>query len=225
MLKALVEEHVAETKSPLGARLLNDWDREVEKFWQVVPKEMLSRLPQPLVDRQRQARDLSRGSALEWRIRARHDASLIARRVHGCSSPLNIVLFGLSWPMIKIGLEAGVAALVRGGRATLSATTAFALLAALGRLPGRTRADWPIVLSVGAPAARLLLRLRQSRHAEPAGRPLERAGLHRDRSGSCRSRCWSARRSAGAPSPASLLGVAGIVVLADPPRFDWTTRP
>jgi glutamate synthase (NADPH/NADH) large chain len=28
--------------------LLNDWDREVEKFWQVVPKEMLQRLPQPL---------------------------------------------------------------------------------------------------------------------------------------------------------------------------------
>ena len=39
---------MAETKSPLGARLLNDWDREVETFWQVVPKEMLSRLPQPL---------------------------------------------------------------------------------------------------------------------------------------------------------------------------------
>ena len=37
-----------ETKSPLGARLLNDWDREVEHFWQVVPKEMLTRLPQPL---------------------------------------------------------------------------------------------------------------------------------------------------------------------------------
>jgi len=48
VLKVLVEEHVAETKSPLGARLLNDWDREVERFWQVVPKEMLSRLPQPL---------------------------------------------------------------------------------------------------------------------------------------------------------------------------------
>src|SRR5262249_16060538 len=30
-LKALVEEHVRETRSPLGARLLNDWDREVEK--------------------------------------------------------------------------------------------------------------------------------------------------------------------------------------------------
>ena len=47
-LKARLQEHVAETKSPLGARLLNDWDREVERFWQVVPKEMLSRLPQPL---------------------------------------------------------------------------------------------------------------------------------------------------------------------------------
>ena len=48
VLKALVEEHVRATKSPLGARLLNDWNREVERFWQVVPKEMLSRLPQPL---------------------------------------------------------------------------------------------------------------------------------------------------------------------------------
>ena len=38
----------AETRSPLGARLLNDWNREVELFWQVVPKEMLSRLPVPL---------------------------------------------------------------------------------------------------------------------------------------------------------------------------------
>ena len=42
ILKAMIEEHVAETKSPLGARLLNDWDREVEKFWQVVPKPLTS---------------------------------------------------------------------------------------------------------------------------------------------------------------------------------------
>ena len=48
VLKALVAEHVAETKSPLGARLLNDWNRQLEHFWQVVPKEMLTRLPQPL---------------------------------------------------------------------------------------------------------------------------------------------------------------------------------
>ncbi|MCC7047683.1 MAG: glutamate synthase large subunit, partial [Alphaproteobacteria bacterium] len=48
VLKALVQEHVAETGSRYAARLLNDWDREVGKFWQVVPKEMLSRLAQPL---------------------------------------------------------------------------------------------------------------------------------------------------------------------------------
>ena len=48
ILKSMIEEHVAETKSPLGARLLNDWAREAEKFWQIVPKEMLTRLPQPL---------------------------------------------------------------------------------------------------------------------------------------------------------------------------------
>ena len=52
ILKAMIEEHVAETKSPLGARLLNDWAREAEKFWQVVPKEMLTRLPQPLSSRE-----------------------------------------------------------------------------------------------------------------------------------------------------------------------------
>ena len=46
--RTLIEEHVAETKSPLGARLLNDWTRERAKFWQVVPKEMLARLPHPL---------------------------------------------------------------------------------------------------------------------------------------------------------------------------------
>ena len=33
-----------------AARLLHDWDRELERFWQVVPKEMLSRLPVPLSD-------------------------------------------------------------------------------------------------------------------------------------------------------------------------------
>jgi glutamate synthase (NADPH/NADH) large chain len=48
LARSLIEEHVRETRSPLAARLLNDWDREVERFWQVVPKEMLTRLPVPL---------------------------------------------------------------------------------------------------------------------------------------------------------------------------------
>jgi glutamate synthase (NADPH/NADH) large chain len=47
-VRGLVEEHVAETQSRFAERLLVDWGREVQHFWQVVPKEMLARLPQPL---------------------------------------------------------------------------------------------------------------------------------------------------------------------------------
>jgi glutamate synthase (NADPH/NADH) large chain len=50
VLKALVQEHAQETQSRYAARLLNDWDIEVEKFWQIAPKEMLSRLAHPLRD-------------------------------------------------------------------------------------------------------------------------------------------------------------------------------
>jgi drug/metabolite transporter (DMT)-like permease len=66
------------------------------------------------------------------------------------SSPANIVCFGLSWPIIKIGLEAASPIWFAAARATLSAVTAFVLLACLRRLAWPPRADWPIVLSVGA---------------------------------------------------------------------------
>src|ERR1051325_2395147 len=46
--KSLIEEHVAETQSRFAQRLINDWALERDRFWQVVPREMLSRLPQPL---------------------------------------------------------------------------------------------------------------------------------------------------------------------------------
>ncbi len=62
----------------------------------------------------------------------------------------SVVLFGLSWPAIKIGLSASTPVWLAAGRASLSAMSAFALLAALGRLAWPARADWPIVLSVGA---------------------------------------------------------------------------
>ena len=46
--KALVLEHVENTQSRFAERLLNDWRRQVVKFWQVVPKEMLDLLDQPV---------------------------------------------------------------------------------------------------------------------------------------------------------------------------------
>ena len=55
-LRLMVEEHAAETQSRFAGRLLNDWQLERGKFWQVVPKEMLSRLEQPLSDRPAAAR-------------------------------------------------------------------------------------------------------------------------------------------------------------------------
>ena len=49
VMKRLVIEHHRETQSRFAERLLVDWSREVRRFWQVVPKEMLDRLEQPLI--------------------------------------------------------------------------------------------------------------------------------------------------------------------------------
>jgi glutamate synthase (NADPH/NADH) large chain len=48
VLRDLVTRHVAETTSQHAARLLNDWDRVLPRFWQVVPKEFVRHLPMPL---------------------------------------------------------------------------------------------------------------------------------------------------------------------------------
>src|SRR4051812_43625350 len=60
-----------------------------------------------------------------------------------------VVLFGLTWPAMKIGLVAGTPVWLAAGRATLSALTAFGLMAALGRLSLPHRKDWPVILSIG----------------------------------------------------------------------------
>jgi glutamate synthase (NADPH/NADH) large chain len=49
-LQSLIQEHVAETASPHGEAILNGWQWELPKFWQVCPKEMINRLEQPLSD-------------------------------------------------------------------------------------------------------------------------------------------------------------------------------
>jgi len=49
-LRGMVEAHVEATDSKWAAGLLEDWDRALGSFWQVVPKEMLTRLPVPLND-------------------------------------------------------------------------------------------------------------------------------------------------------------------------------
>ena len=50
VLRGLVAEHAAETGSRFAADLLRDWDMVRGQFWQVCPKEMISRLTHPLSD-------------------------------------------------------------------------------------------------------------------------------------------------------------------------------
>ncbi|MBN8829692.1 MAG: glutamate synthase large subunit [Sphingomonadales bacterium] len=48
VLKELIEEHVARTDSAWAHGILHSWERSREHFWQVCPKEMVSRLAHPL---------------------------------------------------------------------------------------------------------------------------------------------------------------------------------
>jgi glutamate synthase (NADPH/NADH) large chain len=48
VLKTLIERHVEQTQSAHAQEILLNWERERERFWQVVPKEMLHRLAEPV---------------------------------------------------------------------------------------------------------------------------------------------------------------------------------
>ena len=50
VLRDLIARHVAETGSPLAARLLNDWAQARGRFWHVVPKDYAKYLPAPMQD-------------------------------------------------------------------------------------------------------------------------------------------------------------------------------
>ncbi len=49
-LKTLVEAHAMTTDSAWSKSILDDWDRRRGEFWQICPKEMLTRLSHPLSD-------------------------------------------------------------------------------------------------------------------------------------------------------------------------------
>jgi len=49
-LRDLVSEHWRETQSRFSERLLVDWDREVRRFWQIVPLEMIDKLEHPVLE-------------------------------------------------------------------------------------------------------------------------------------------------------------------------------
>ncbi|MBN9086993.1 MAG: DMT family transporter [Reyranella sp.] len=136
---------------------------------------------------------------------------------------LNIVLFGLSWPMVKIGLQGASPLWFAAARATLSATVAFILLALLRRLKIPPRDDWSIILSVGALQLACFFAFSNlGMQSLPAGRSSVLAYT---------ASLWVVPLSLLIGETVGwrafvgvLLGVAGIVVLADPPRFDWSDQ-
>ncbi|MDP2330313.1 MAG: DMT family transporter [Reyranella sp.] len=134
-----------------------------------------------------------------------------------------ILLFGLAWPAIKLGLTEATPLWFAVARIGLCCATSFVVLALIGRLAWPGRADWPVILSVGVFQIACFFPLANLGVAVvPAGRsgvlaytmtlwmvPLalfagERVG-------------W--RGIVGA-----LLGLAGVVVIVDPPHFDWSDR-
>lgn len=136
---------------------------------------------------------------------------------------LAVLLFGLTWPVMKLGLVAGTPVWLAAGRAMLSAATAFVLLAALGRLAWPHRGDWPVILSVGAlQLCAFFAFANLGMQSVPAGR----AGVL-----AYTAMLWMVPLSllvgekVGWRGLAGVaLGMAGIVILADPWHFDWSNQ-
>lgn len=134
---------------------------------------------------------------------------------------LSVVLFGTAWPVMKVGLQGATPIWYAAARAGLGALVAFALLLALGRLRRPTRADLPIILSIGAfqltaffAFSNLGLRL------IPAGRSVVLAYT---------TALWlvplamlTGERIGAGRLAGVLLGLAGIAVLLNPLSIDWS---
>jgi drug/metabolite transporter (DMT)-like permease len=134
-----------------------------------------------------------------------------------------IVLFGLTWPVMKIGLAAGTPVWLAAARATLSALSAFALLGVLGRATFPPRGEWPVILSVGVLQLGCFFALANlGVQSVPAGRSGVLAYT---------TMLWMVPLSLVVGEKIGwralvgvALGVAGLVVLVDPTRFDWHDR-
>ncbi|HEY0524336.1 MAG TPA: DMT family transporter [Stellaceae bacterium] len=135
-----------------------------------------------------------------------------------------VVLFGMTWPVIKLGLDGGATPLwFAVGRAGFSTLASFLMLLVLGRLSLPPRADLPIVVSVGVLQLMAFFALINLglRHV-PAGRSAVLAYT---------TTLWLAPLSAVVGEHIGLkrgigilVGFAGVAAMINPLAIDWSDR-
>ena len=138
--------------------------------------------------------------------------------------PILVVIWGINWPIIKLGLHFITPLWMSAARVGLGAVCLFTFLASTGRLAVPTRRDLPVVLSVGIFQMVLFVMLTNFglRHV-PAGRSAVLVYT---------TPLWV---TPGAvlflgerPAPAKVVGlvcgIIGVLVLFNPAALDWSDR-
>lgn len=136
---------------------------------------------------------------------------------------VSILLFGTSWPAMKLGMTGATPIWFAAWRAGLSTVAAFALLLAVGRPRLPTRRDLPIVLSLGLFQLTFFFALAQlGLRLIPAGRSVVLAYT---------TSLWlvplayvAGERIDGRRLAGVLVGLAGVAVLLNPLSLDWRDR-
>lgn len=135
---------------------------------------------------------------------------------------LLIAIWGLNWPIMKIGLEQIPPFWFAGLRLLFASAALFLLLAVLGRLRLPPRGDWPIVLSIGCGQLAIYVTV------------INVALLHVEASRSAilayTTTVWVVpgamlflgERLTPLKAAGVVLGLGGVLVLFDPGRFDWS---
>lgn len=152
------------------------------------------------------------------------ERSLVSPRMAYALLALVVVLWGVNWPIMKLGLQAIPPMTFAATRVVLAAACFLALAALRGRLRPPSRQDWPVVLSVGLiNMAAFLGLVTIALQFVPAGRSAILAYT---------TPLWVVpgallflgERLTRARLAGLTLGMLGIAVLFNPFGFDWHDR-
>ncbi|QEX24329.1 membrane protein [Hypericibacter adhaerens] len=136
-----------------------------------------------------------------------------------------VLLWGINWPIMKVGLSSIPPFWFGGLRLLLGSASLFLLLGARGQLALPARGDWPLIASVGLlQMAGFLALVNTGLLHVPAGRSAVLCYT---------TPLWVAPGAAlllgeklsGRKLAGLALGLVGLLVLFQPGSFDWSDRP